>query len=895
MSAVRSYLPIAALAAAGAGLASVFASGVTLYPATMDLSVSIAPATETVTTIQAAIYPTAGGQAITKSVTASGSPPYTVDVIVDGGNPSVPTDTGFSYRPSITAYLQNPGATTYLRVNQNNPVEVDNTPDDNSVTVPVAFNYPEISWANATITVNGGKIASYQLNASANNSVANESYSSYTNGNGNSQTSVTNRVPIIPSATVYVSGSVTVVSDNGTASQRSLASQTLNLSAGDDNVNWVVDLTNTGVLEGDIDISTTGSTATPTGYYVYYYGTSPATSGISGSIYVNASQTSGTTPDYRAELTQGKYAVYMNAYFSNPNQSSATRRIVVDIGAGTTTHDFTDTYGVGRVSLDVSGHYDISSLRSATSYIFTPDYQASGYTSQSPITGLELTVPVGEWMSYYTSVSTYDQSNPLLPNNNNITKYHFNDPAFPVTDIQATGIAELGTESMTLIKGNVYFDVVEPAGSPEVPIVNPSINAYKQTTGGQINLNSYGSSIAQTLSGFTMVAEPGVYTIDAYAYVNGTRTRFNGTTITFSDPENTGIGSSVVTQITPAPDLRVSLTFDQVTAPGISTVVVTPLGPAVPEGYRIACGDGQTCDPRYYDISTTALWSGETTVCIRQQFTGVSAVQGATFQLHHYDTLLGTWENPLPPPNGGASSINCNESLSACGCTDAASCGIDSVHNVFLVCGVTNSFSPFAIFQPNVQRTPPQLSLPAQVLADATSTAGATVSYQVSATDDLDGPVPVTCSPASGGQFAIGTTTVTCSAQNSAGQVAQGSFPVIVSYVWSDVLSPLHPSGGNQLKAGRTVPVKFALTGASAGVSNLVALLYVAPIVGGVPGAEVPAKPAGNGPNNTQFRYDSTSQEYIFNWSTKGLATGLYQLRIELGDGKPHTIPVELN
>jgi hypothetical protein len=36
----------------------------------------------------------------------------------------------------------------------------------------------------------------------------------------------------------------------------------------------------------------------------------------------------------------------------------------------------------------------------------------------------------------------------------------------------------------------------------------------------------------------------------------------------------------------------------------------------------------------------------------------------------------------------------------------------------------------------------------------------------------------------------------------------------------------------------------------------------------------------------TQFRYDSTSGQYVYNWSTKGLQAGyVYELRADLGDG----------
>jgi hypothetical protein len=74
----------------------------------------------------------------------------------------------------------------------------------------------------------------------------------------------------------------------------------------------------------------------------------------------------------------------------------------------------------------------------------------------------------------------------------------------------------------------------------------------------------------------------------------------------------------------------------------------------------------------------------------------------------------------------------------------------------------------------------PVLSLPAPTSVEATSAAGAVVTWQATATDTLDGALAVTCLPASGGTFAVGTTTVTCSATDAAGNRAEGTFDVTV-------------------------------------------------------------------------------------------------------------------
>ena len=67
----------------------------------------------------------------------------------------------------------------------------------------------------------------------------------------------------------------------------------------------------------------------------------------------------------------------------------------------------------------------------------------------------------------------------------------------------------------------------------------------------------------------------------------------------------------------------------------------------------------------------------------------------------------------------------------------------------------------------------PVIAAHANVLASATSAAGATVSYTSPATsDNVDAPGVATCLPASGTVFAIGTTLVTCNASDTAGNPA---------------------------------------------------------------------------------------------------------------------------
>jgi hypothetical protein len=71
--------------------------------------------------------------------------------------------------------------------------------------------------------------------------------------------------------------------------------------------------------------------------------------------------------------------------------------------------------------------------------------------------------------------------------------------------------------------------------------------------------------------------------------------------------------------------------------------------------------------------------------------------------------------------------------------------------------------------------------LPGDIVVSAENADGAVVNYaQVSATDAVDGDLIATCNPASGSAFSLGTTTVTCTATDSAGNSASGSFAVTV-------------------------------------------------------------------------------------------------------------------
>ncbi|HJQ37292.1 MAG TPA: HYR domain-containing protein, partial [Thermoanaerobaculia bacterium] len=74
----------------------------------------------------------------------------------------------------------------------------------------------------------------------------------------------------------------------------------------------------------------------------------------------------------------------------------------------------------------------------------------------------------------------------------------------------------------------------------------------------------------------------------------------------------------------------------------------------------------------------------------------------------------------------------------------------------------------------------PRLTLPRDFALQTTDSSGAFATFSASAEDTVDGAVPVSCAPASGSKFAVGTTRVNCSASDSKGNSAHGSFDITV-------------------------------------------------------------------------------------------------------------------
>ncbi len=108
--------------------------------------------------------------------------------------------------------------------------------------------------------------------------------------------------------------------------------------------------------------------------------------------------------------------------------------------------------------------------------------------------------------------------------------------------------------------------------------------------------------------------------------------------------------------------------------------------------------------------------------------------------------------------------------------------------------------------------TPPQITCPSDQSLSADSNCEAVATYSASATDNCDTSITPVCMPASGSTFPIGTTTVTCTATDAAGNSAQCSFTVTVTDDSEPTLNCPAPITVNNAAGQCSVEVDFAAT-----------------------------------------------------------------------------------
>jgi hypothetical protein len=142
---------------------------------------------------------------------------------------------------------------------------------------------------------------------------------------------------------------------------------------------------------------------------------------------------------------------------------------------------------------------------------------------------------------------------------------------------------------------------------------------------------------------------------------------------------------------------------------------------------------------------------------------------------------------PATGPNGATvtfevSAVDTQQGAVPVKC-DRASGSVFPLGTTTVNCAATNSQGRTATGSFTIKvvdKSAPVLSLPENRVVSAVNSAGASASFNVTANDVVEGVITPICSVRSGSTFPLGATTVECTATDSAGNVAKGSFTVTV-------------------------------------------------------------------------------------------------------------------
>ena len=142
----------------------------------------------------------------------------------------------------------------------------------------------------------------------------------------------------------------------------------------------------------------------------------------------------------------------------------------------------------------------------------------------------------------------------------------------------------------------------------------------------------------------------------------------------------------------------------------------------------------------------------------------------------------------------------------------------DSIINIRIPNLCTSVSPPPVVVEPSQQtklppvqtNTKPTLTIPKQITQEATSSSGATVNYNVSGQDKEDGAITPACSYPSGYVFPIGTTTVSCTVDDSNNNSISGSFTVTIRDTTPPNIPAFQPTEGVRDETG--VQVFFTVT-----------------------------------------------------------------------------------
>ncbi len=336
---------------------------------------------------------------------------------------------------------------------------------------------------------------------------------------------------------------------------------------------------------------------------------------------------------------------------------------------------------------------------------------------------------------------------------------------------------------------------------------------------------------------------------------------------------NTPAGSNVIIEPpdTTTGESPVLMGFENVTQVGTTSLTTTSSGPAPLSGFKLGT------PPTYFDLTTTAVFSGLVTVCIR--YSGISFGDESALNLFHFED--GVWVDATV-------SLNTTSKI---------------------ICADVSSLSAFAIFEPEANQPPVAHAGPDQTVGCGSPT-GTLVTLNGSGSSDPDGDA-LTFSwtgafPEGGGTVTgvnpavtlpLGTHTITLVVNDGQVDSAPDTVTITVTVGLVGLLSPLGglvpegdpiPLPDKAFKQGRTLPLKLQLfcggtllTDTDVTPPQIVGLVRAGDAPVDLEAVDLDAGDAND--NGVLFRF-SDDGNWVYNFNTQGLSSGTYTIVIEMPD-----------
>jgi len=148
----------------------------------------------------------------------------------------------------------------------------------------------------------------------------------------------------------------------------------------------------------------------------------------------------------------------------------------------------------------------------------------------------------------------------------------------------------------------------------------------------------------------------------------------------------------------------------------------------------------------------------------------------------------------------------------------------------------------------------------------------------------------------------VGTFTYTATAVDNAGNTNTTTGTYQVVYRYDGFLQPINDTAHqvgtttSVFKAGSTVPVKLQLKKSNGTVVQTnAAPVWLAPVKGSSMNAPVDESVyTASADSGSTYRYDSSAQQYIYNWKTPNTGGIYYRIGVTLDDGQSYFVNIGL-